>query len=214
MPALYRSFLRCPARKPVRTSIAPKPAKCKSTLQTGRFLSSLWGANQRYGGVTLEAQFSSGSEPASGRHHCEGALQVERCGKRSVVEKRKIKKVLPFPSSARPAPLEVPSSPIAIFQIGDDRFAVHMWCEDLPPLPRQLMSEHADLEEEPTLSPVPPRRNSARRTGASATRRTGASAKRSTLLAAGVSLKTGSSAPRVKPKPPQHRDSKRNPNAV
>jgi hypothetical protein len=54
-------------------------------------------------------------------------------------QKKKSDNVLPF--LARPRPKVEEEDPLrttALFQIGSTRFAIHIWYEPLPPVPRQL----------------------------------------------------------------------------
>ena len=57
------------------------------------------------------------------------------------MKKNKTNNVLPFLPRPLPAPEEETGPHTAYFQIGSDRFAMHMWYESLPPAPPQLLVE-------------------------------------------------------------------------
>jgi len=57
------------------------------------------------------------------------------------LKKNKTNNVLPFLPRPLPAPEEETGPHTAYFQIGSDRFAMHMWYESLPPAPPHLLVE-------------------------------------------------------------------------
>ena len=57
--------------------------------------------------------------------------------------------VLPFPIATRSAAKQDPAPSTVFFQVGSDRFAIHMWCESLPPAPRRRMSQSPRAESDP-----------------------------------------------------------------
>ena len=54
-------------------------------------------------------------------------------------KKDRTNNVLPFPKATRPAAQQDPPPSTAFFQVGSTRFAIHMWCELLPPAPLRGM---------------------------------------------------------------------------
>ena len=64
-------------------------------------------------------------------------------------KKDKTNNLLPFPIAARPPAKQDPPPSTAYFQVGSDRFAIHMWCESLPPAPRRRMSQSPRAESGP-----------------------------------------------------------------
>jgi hypothetical protein len=66
-----------------------------------------------------------------------------RTRKQALVKKRKSKtdKVLLFQARPRPPEKEKATVSTSYFQIGSDRFAIHMWHESLPPAPRRPILE-------------------------------------------------------------------------
>jgi hypothetical protein len=69
-----------------------------------------------------------------------------------VKKKDKANNVLPFPIATRPQAKQDPPPSTAFFQVGSDRFAIHMWCESLPAAPRRPMAQSPG----PESGPVPP----------------------------------------------------------
>jgi hypothetical protein len=75
--------------------------------------------------------------------------------KRSFVKKKRTTNVLPFPQATRSAEEKNFPPSTVIFQIGSDRFAVHMQYESLPPLPPRLVSPFASATEDPKPPSLP-----------------------------------------------------------
>jgi len=70
--------------------------------------------------------------------------------------KKRTNNVLPFPKATRSAKeKEFPPSTV-IFQIGSDRFAVHLQYDSLPPLPPRVVSPVDSKTEDPMSTSVPP----------------------------------------------------------
>jgi hypothetical protein len=61
--------------------------------------------------------------------------------------------VLLFPIATRPAVKSDPPPSTVYFQIGSDRFAMHTWCESLPPAPLRRMSQVTSTEMDPMPLP-------------------------------------------------------------
>jgi hypothetical protein len=80
---------------------------------------------------------------------------------RSLVKKKRVNNVLPFPRATRCVEAEQFPPSTVIFQIGSDRFAIHMQYESLPPLPMRLASPVAS-ETEVARPPSLPRGLAAR----------------------------------------------------
>jgi hypothetical protein len=58
-------------------------------------------------------------------------------------------KVLPFPIANRPPENQDALPSTVFFQIGSDRFAMHMWYESLPPAPLLRMAQVASSDTAP-----------------------------------------------------------------
>jgi hypothetical protein len=71
------------------------------------------------------------------------------------VKKTRKSNVLPFPQATRSAEEKGFPPSTVIFQIGPDRFAIHMQYESLPPLPIRLVSPGAAQTD--TIPPSLPR---------------------------------------------------------
>jgi len=76
------------------------------------------------------------------------------------MKKKRTNNVLPFPQAARCSEAERFPPSTVIFQIGSDRFAIHMQYESLPPLPTRIVSPVANATEDP--KPLLPRGPAAR----------------------------------------------------
>lgn len=63
------------------------------------------------------------------------------------MKKKRANNVLPFPQATRCDEAEQFPPSTVIFQIGSDRFAIHMQYESLPPLPMRLVSPVASETE-------------------------------------------------------------------
>jgi len=71
------------------------------------------------------------------------------------VKKKRTSNVLQFPRATRSAEeKDFPPSTV-IFQVGSDRFAVHMQYESLPPSPPRLVSPVAAQAEDPIPPSLP-----------------------------------------------------------
>jgi hypothetical protein len=57
--------------------------------------------------------------------------------------------VLPFPRATRPEATQGPPPSTVFFQIGSDRFAIHMWYEPLPPAPLRPIPPAYSATEDP-----------------------------------------------------------------
>jgi hypothetical protein len=79
----------------------------------------------------------------------------EHRGTRSFVKKNRTNNVLQFPQATRSAEKQNFPPSTVIFQIGSDRFAVHMQYESLPPLPPRLVSPVASATEDPKPPSLP-----------------------------------------------------------
>ena len=77
------------------------------------------------------------------------------------MKKKRTNNVLPFPEAAPCAEAERFPPSTVIFQIGSDRFAIHMQYESLPPLPTRTVSPVANATEDPKPR-SPPRGPAAR----------------------------------------------------
>jgi hypothetical protein len=77
------------------------------------------------------------------------------------MKKKRANNVLPFLQATRCAEEERFPPSTVIFQIGSDRFAIHMQYESLPPLPPRLVSPVASATEDP-MPPSFPRGPAAR----------------------------------------------------
>jgi hypothetical protein len=69
-------------------------------------------------------------------------------------KKKKTNNILPFPGATRPKATPDPPPSTAFFQIGSDRFAIHMWYESLPPAPLRLVSPATTATENPLAPSV------------------------------------------------------------
>ena len=123
-------------------------------------LGSPFPVNRRYSRVRM----SAAKKVKNHRQHGVGGFydsydqpaREQHRQRRFVKKKNRTNNVLAFPRATRPAEREDPDPSTVFFQVGTTRFAIHMWCESLPPAPRQRMFQVTSTPTDPI--PLPPER--------------------------------------------------------